>query len=90
MLQVDRGKTPAKSFVEFVQNAWQGGGYLTGANLQKYYWKENKHHVLKQTGTVFSDVYHVKDDGDPTYYLNLIFKEAKKVGLVLEKLSRCP
>ena len=83
MLQVDRGNTFAKSFKEFVENSWQGRGYLSEHNLKRYYWQENKHHIDNHDGTVFSDVYHVKDDGDPQYYLDLIFEASRKVGIDL-------
>ena len=83
MFQVDRGRTFAKSFKEFVQCAWQGSGYLENANLKKYYWEENQHHIKNKNGIVFSDVYHAKDSGDPQYYLDLIFEASKRVGLDL-------
>ena len=83
MFQVDRGKTYAKSFKEFVENSWQGSGYLAGHNLKKYYWEENKHHIDNKDGIVFSDVYHTKDEGSPQYYLDLIFEASQKVGLDL-------
>ena len=83
MFQVDRGKTFAKSFKEFVQNAWQGEGYLDGAgqNLKPFYWKENRDHIRNRNGVVFSDEYHVDSEGDPAYYMNLIMEASKKVGL---------
>jgi len=83
MLQVDRGNTFARSFKEFVENSWQGKGYLEGHNLKKYYWENNKHHIDNKDGIVFSDVYHVKDEENPSYYLNLIFEAAKRVGVDL-------
>ena len=83
MFQVDRGRTYAKSFKEFVENAWQGSGYLESHNLKKYYWEENKHHIDNKDGIVFSDVYHTKDEGNPQYYLDLIFEASKRVGLDL-------
>jgi hypothetical protein len=83
MFQVDRGRTFAKSFKEFVECAWQGSGYLKNDNLKKYYWEENQHHIKNKDGIVFSDVYHAKDSGDPQYYLNLIFEASKRVGLDL-------
>jgi hypothetical protein len=83
MMQVDRGRTFAKSFKEFVENSWQGSGYLSEHNLKKYYWEENRHHIKNKDGIVFSDIYHVKDEGDPQYYLNLIFEASKRVGLDL-------
>ena len=83
MFQVDRGRTFAKSFKEFVECAWQGTGYLEGSNLRKYYWQENKRHIENKDGIVFSDEYHAKDSGDPQYYLKLILDASKKVGLNL-------
>ena len=83
MFQVDRGKTFAKSFKEFVESAWQGKGYLENSNLRKYYWQENKRHIENKNGVVFSDEYHAKDSGDPQYYLDLILNASKKVGLDL-------
>ena len=87
MFQVDRGKTFAKSFKEFVEYAWQGGGYLKGDNLKKYYWEDNHGNIKNKEGIVFSDVYHAKDEGDPQYYLNLIFEASKKIGLDLNAQS---
>jgi hypothetical protein len=84
MFQVDRGKTFAKSFKEFVESAWQGTGYLENSNLKKYYWQENKRHIENKNGIVFSDEYHAKDSGDPQYYLKLILDASKKVGLNLQ------
>jgi hypothetical protein len=85
MFQVDRGKTFAKSFKEFVQNAWQGEGYLNGAgeSLKPYYWRENTNHIRNRNGIVFSDEYHVDSEGDPAYYMNLILEASRKVGLDL-------
>ncbi len=84
MFQVDRGKTFAKSFKEFVGNAFQGTGYLKSANLKKYYWQENKRHIENKNGIVFSDEYHAKDEGDPQYYMDLILNASKKVGIDLK------
>jgi hypothetical protein len=84
MFQVDRGKTFAKSFKEFVESAWQGTGYLENSSLRKYYWQENKRHIENKDGIVFSDEYHAKDSGDPQYYLKLILDASKKVGLNLQ------
>ena len=83
MFQVDRGKTFAKSFKEFVGNAFQGEGYLSNHNLKKYYWQFNRSHITNKDGIVFSDEYHAKDEGDPQYYLNLLFNASRKVGLDL-------
>jgi hypothetical protein len=83
MFQVDRGKTFAKSFKEFVESAWQGMRYLENSNLRKYYWQENKRHIENKNGVVFSDEYHAKDSGDPQYYLDLIINASQKVGLDL-------
>ncbi len=84
MFQVDRGKTFAKSFKEFVGNAFQGKGYLESNNLKKYYRDNNQNHIKNKDGIVFSDEYHAKDSGDPQYYLNLIFEASKKIGLDLD------
>tara|TARA_B000000441_G_C21351039_1_gene127880 strand:- start:210 stop:356 length:147 start_codon:yes stop_codon:yes gene_type:complete len=32
---------------------------------------------------VFSDEYHTRTEGDPQYYMNLIFDAAKKIGIDL-------
>ena len=85
MFQVDRGRTYAKSFKEFVENAWRGEGYLSGSNLKRYYWEENRHHIKNHDGIVFSDVYHVKDKAEPQYYMDLIFEATRKVGIDLQK-----
>jgi len=85
MFQVDRGKTYAKSFVEFVECAWRGEGYLAEANLKKYYWEENRRHIKNHDGVVFSDAYHVKDDADPQYYMDLILEASRKVGVDLQQ-----
>ena len=85
MFQVDRGKTFAKSFKEFVESAWQGENYLSGKghSLKPFYWQENRHHIRNHDGIVFSDEYHVQSDSNPQYYLDLIFKASKKIGLDL-------
>jgi hypothetical protein len=85
MFQVDRGKTFAKSFKEFVENAWRGDGYLSGAgeNLKPYYWQENGDNIRNRDGIVFSDEYHVNSEGDPAYYMNLIMEASRKIGLDL-------
>ena len=87
MFQVDRGKTFAKSFKEFVENAWRGDGYLSGAgeNLKPYYWQENGDNIRNRDGIVFSDEYHVNSEGDPAYYMNLIMEASRKIGLDLGK-----
>ncbi|MBT3667327.1 MAG: hypothetical protein HN548_07585, partial [Opitutae bacterium] len=87
MFQVDRGKTFAKSFKEFVENAWRGDGYLSGAgqNLKPFYWQENGDHIRNRDGIVFSDEYHVNSEGDPAYYMNLIMEASRKIGLDLGK-----
>jgi hypothetical protein len=96
MFQVDRGKTFAKSFKEFVGNAFRGEGYLESSNLKKYYRENNTHHIKNKDGIVFSDEYHAKDSGDPQYYLDLIFDASKKVGLDLniygdgERVGKAP
>lgn len=83
MFQVDRGKTFAKSYVEFVQNAWRGEGYLNGPgqSLKPYYWSENTNHIRNRSGVVFSDEYHLDSQNDPAYYLARIIEACKKVGL---------
>jgi hypothetical protein len=83
MFQVDRGKTFAKSFKEFVGNSFRGEGYLDSANLKKYHKDNNSNNIKNKSGIVFNDEYHTKDSGDPEYYLNLIFNASKKVGLDL-------
>ena len=87
MFQVDRGKTFAKSFKEFVENAWRGDGYLSGEgnNLKPYYWQENSDNIRNRDGIVFSDEYHVNSEGDPAYYMNLIMEASRKIGLDLGK-----
>ena len=84
MFQVDRGKTFAKSFKEFVGNAFQGKGYLESNNLKKYYRDNNNNHIKNKDGIVFSDEYHAKDSGDPKYYLDLIFEASRRIGLDLD------
>jgi len=83
MFQVDRGRTFAKSFKEFVESAWRGEGYLESSNLKKYHKDNNLHHIKNKDGIVFSDEYHAKDSGNPQYYLDLIFNASKKIGLDL-------
>jgi len=83
IFQVDRGNTFARSFKEFVGNAFQGNGYLKTDNLRKYYWRDNTNHIKNKDGIVFSDEYHAKDQGDPEYYLNLLFKASEKIGINL-------
>lgn len=83
MFQVDRGKTFAKSFKEFVSNAFRGEGYLKSANLKKYHRDNNPDRIISKEGIIFSDEYHAKDSGDPRYYLDLILKASKRVGLDL-------
>ena len=83
MFQVDRGKTFAKSFKEFVGNAFNGEGYLENDNLKKYHRDNNTNYIKNRNGVIFSDEYHAKDSGDPQYYLDLIFNAAQRVGLNL-------
>ena len=83
MFQVDRGKTFAKSFKEFVENSWNGTGYLKKENLKKYHRDENVGHIKNKDGIVFSDEYHAQSEGDAQYYLDLIFKASKRIGLDL-------
>lgn len=84
MFQVDRGKTFAKSFKEFVNNSFRGEGYLESNSLKKYYRDNNIDNIRNKNGIVFSDEYHAKDSGDPSYYLNLILSAASRVGLDLK------
>jgi hypothetical protein len=83
MFQVDRGKTFAKSFKEFVGNAFQGEGYLSNYNLKRYYWQFNQSNIKNKDGIVFIDEYHAKDEGEPQYYLDLLFNASRKIGLDL-------
>tara|TARA_Y100000588_G_scaffold379981_1_gene463115 strand:+ start:1252 stop:3048 length:1797 start_codon:yes stop_codon:yes gene_type:complete len=83
MFQVDRGNTFAKSFKELVECAWRGEGYLKGSSLKKYHRDNNLHHIKNKDGIVFSDEYHAKSEGDPQYYLDLLFNASKRVGLDL-------
>jgi hypothetical protein len=84
MFQVDRGKTFAKSFKEFVGNSFKGEGYLDSNNLKRYHRDNNSNHIKNKNGIIFSDEYHAKDEGDPQYYLDLIFKASKRIGLDLD------
>tara|TARA_R110000751_G_scaffold78095_5_gene157483 strand:- start:12323 stop:14269 length:1947 start_codon:yes stop_codon:yes gene_type:complete len=84
MFQVDRGKTFAKSFKEFVESSWNGTGYLKKENLKKYHRDENRGHIKNKDGIVFSDEYHAQSEGDAQYYLDLIFKASKRIGLDLD------
>lgn len=83
MFQVDRGRTFAKSFKEFVGNAFKGEGYLDSDNLKKYYRDNNTDNIKNKDGIVFSDEYHAKDSGDPQYYLELILNASQQIGLDL-------
>lgn len=83
LFQVDRGRTFAKSFKEFVGNAFQGTGYLSDHNLKKYHRDNNTHHIKNKDGIVFSEEYHAKDQGTPAYYLDLLFNASRRVGLDL-------
>jgi hypothetical protein len=85
MFQVDRGKTFAKSFKEFVNNSFRGEGYLESNSLKNYYRDNNSDNIRNRDGIVFSDEYHAKDSGDPSYYLDLILNAAARVGLDLQK-----
>ena len=65
MSQVDRGKTFAKSFKEFVENL--RGRWIfekSRPNLKPYYWQENSDHIRNRDGIVFGDEYHVNSEGD--------------------------
>ena len=83
IFQVDRGGTFSKSFKEFIECSWRGEGYLEGANLKKYYKDNNLQHIKNKDGIVFSDEYHTNSEGDPQYYMDLLFKAAERVGLNL-------
>ena len=83
MFQVDRGRVFSKSFKEMVQCAWNGEGYLSQENLKQYHRDNNLHNIKNKKGVVFSDEYHAKSEGDPQYYLDLLFKASQKVGLDL-------
>lgn len=83
MFQVDRGRTFSKSFKEMVECAWNGEGYLSKENLKKYHRDENLSNIKNKKGIVFSDEYHAKSEGDPQYYLDLIFKASKRIGIDL-------
>ena len=84
MFQVDRGRVFSKSFKEMVECAWNGEGYLSKENLKKYHRDNNLSNIKNKEGIVFSDEYHAKSEGDPQYYLDLIFKASKRVGLDLD------
>ena len=84
MFQVDRGRTFSKSFKELIECAWNGEGYLATENLKKYHRDNNNHHIRNKNGIVFSDEYHAKSEADPQYYLDLIFKASKRIGLDLQ------
>jgi hypothetical protein len=83
MFQVDRGRTFSKSFKEMVQAAWNGEGYLSNENLKKWHRDNNLSNIKNKDGVVFSDEYHAKSEGDPSYYLDLLFNASKRVGLDL-------
>lgn len=85
MFQVDRGKTYAKSFKDFVRCAWRGEGYLAndGHNLRPYYFENNRGRVFEGTRVVFSDEYHANSEGSTEYYFKLILQAARKIGLEL-------
>ena len=84
MFQVDRGRTFSKSFKELIECAWNGEGYLATDNLKKFHRDNNIHHIRNKNGIVFSDEYHAKSEADPQYYLDLIFKASKRIGLDLD------
>ncbi|MDC0156410.1 formylglycine-generating enzyme family protein [Verrucomicrobia bacterium] len=96
MFQVDRGKTYAGSFKEFVTNAWQGKGYLAGAgqSLAQYHFSRNAGHVRNGNGIVFADEYHLKSESTPERILQRVKSVLLKVGIpldrnaLLEKLQR--
>ena len=87
MFQVDRGRVFSKSFKEMVECAWNGEGYLSKENLKKYHRDNNLSNIKNKQGIVFSDEYHARSEGDPQYYLDLIFKASKRVGLDLNIYS---
>ena len=84
MFQVDRGRVFSKSFKEMVECAWNGEGYLSKENLKKYHRDNNLSNIKNKQGIVFSDEYHARSEGNPQYYLDLIFKASKRVGLDLD------
>ena len=69
MFQVDRGKTFAKSFKEFVGNAFQGKGYLESNNLKKYF-------STKHIDKIIS--FMLKDKKNSSEKINLIL--LKRIG----------
>ena len=83
LVQVDRGKTFARSFKEFMENSFHGKGYLVDDNLKKYHRDDNADDIRNGTGVVFSDEYHVSDTGSPEYYMNLLMNVSARVGLDL-------
>lgn len=83
MVQVDRGRTFSKPFKDFVESAWRGEGYLQKNHLKQYYIDNNMPHVKNKSGIVFSDEYHAKSEGTPEYYMNLLFKASKRIGIDL-------
>ena len=83
MFQVDRGRTFSKSFKELIECAWNGEGYLAKENLKRFHRDNNGHNIRNKNGVVFSDEYHAKSEGDPKYYLDLIFNASKRVGIDL-------
>ena len=87
MFQVDRGRVFSKSFKEMVQFAWNGEGYLAKQNLKQYHRDNNLDNIKLKKGIVFSDEYHATSEGDPQYYLDLIFKASKKIGIDLNVYS---
>ena len=95
MLQTDRGgKIFAKGYKEFVQNAWQGKGYLSNdktksqqINLSKYYITNNEDLISSSSGVVFSDGYHIGSTQSQDYFLNLILNKSRELGLDLNILS---
>ena len=59
-------------------------GYLEEENLKAFHRDNNRHRIQNKNGVVFSDEYHAKSDGDPQYYMDLIFTAAKRVGIDLD------
>lgn len=87
LIQVDRGKTFAKSFKTFLENSFQGKGYLSNHNLKKYHRDDNHESIKNGDGVVFSDEYHASDSGDPAYYLELLINVSSRVGLSLDTVG---
>ena len=59
MFQVDRGKTFAKSFKEFVGNAWRGDGYLSGSGQTQNLIIGRRMEIIFVIGTVLFSVMNI-------------------------------